>query len=58
MDTVLKKTLKFRCITLLTTLGLTYLFTGNYVTSIGLTCVQQGVNTGLYYFIEKKELLK
>ena len=49
----LKKTIKFRIVALISTLSITYLFTGNYYTSIGLTAVQQSVNTGLYYFMEK-----
>lgn len=52
-DKVFRKTLTFRFITLTTTLALTYMFTGNVVTSVGLTTVQQGLNTGIYYFFEK-----
>jgi uncharacterized membrane protein len=51
----LKKTIKFRIVALISTLGITYLFTGNAYTSLGLTAVQQSVNTGLYYFMEVKE---
>ncbi len=51
----LGKTLKFRAVTLLTTLSLTWLLTGNPVTSIGLTVLQQGTNTAVYYFFEKNE---
>ena len=40
---------------LISTLGITYLFTGNAYTSIGLTAVQQSVNTGIYYLMEVKE---
>ena len=49
----LSKALKFRTVTLVTTLGLTWLFTGNAATSVGLTLLQQSTNTAVYYFFEK-----
>ena len=51
----LSKTLKFRAVTLVTTLAITWLLTGNAVTSVGLTVIQQGTNTAVYYFFEKNE---
>ncbi len=54
-NNVLGKTLKFRAVTLVTTLGITWLLTGNPVTSVGLTVLQQSTNTAVYYFFEKNE---
>ena len=51
----LSKTLKFRAVTLVTTLGITWLLTGNPVTSVGLTVLQQGTNTAVYYLFEKND---
>ncbi|HLC93151.1 MAG TPA: DUF2061 domain-containing protein [archaeon] len=52
-NAALNKTLRFRAVTLVTTLGLTWLVTGNPVASIGLTVLQQSTNTAVYYFFEK-----
>jgi len=52
---ILGKTLKFRAVTLVTTLGITWLLTGNPVTSVGITAIQQGTNTMVYYYFEKRE---
>ncbi|GEM_PF-4703704 len=54
----LGKTLKFRAITLVTTLGITWLLTGNPVTSLGVTALQQSTNTAVYYFFEQSEKAK
>jgi len=51
----LGKTIKFRAVTLFTTLAITWLLTGNPVTSIGLTVLQQSTNTAVYYFFEKND---
>ena len=51
----MSKTLQFRAVTLFTTLGITWLLTGNPVTSVGLTVIQQSTNTAVYYFFEKNE---
>ncbi len=51
----LGKTLKFRAVTLVTTLGITWLLTGNPITSISLTAIQQSTNTAVYYFFENRE---
>ena len=55
LSRALGKTLKFRAVTLVTTLGITWLLTGNPVTSIGVTALQQGTNTAVYYFFEQNE---
>ena len=55
VDKAIGKTLKFRAVTLFTTLGITWLLTGNAMASIGLTALQQSANTAVYYFFEKSE---
>jgi len=52
------KTIKFRAVTLLTTLGITWVITGSPIASLGVTVVQQSTNTMVYYFFEQNEKQK
>ncbi len=52
------KTLKFRAVTLLTTLGITWVVTGSPVASLSVTAIQQSTNTMVYYFFEQNEKSK
>ncbi|MEI7961083.1 MAG: DUF2061 domain-containing protein [archaeon] len=54
----LKKTLKFRAVTLFTTLGITWILTGSPVASLSITAIQQSTNTAVYYFFEQKNKQK
>jgi uncharacterized membrane protein len=52
------KTLKFRAVTLLTTLGITWVVTGSPIASLSVTAIQQSTNTMVYYFFEQNEKSK
>jgi Predicted membrane protein (DUF2061) len=52
------KTIKLRALLLVSTLGITWLVTGNPTTSVTVTAIQQTTNFGIQYWWEKNELSK
>lgn len=53
MDRAVKKSISFRVVATLGTFAVTFAFTGNPFTSIGIATAQAITNTTIYYYHEK-----